>query len=91
MGEREVVGEYTHACGVVDVFVHFACGVEGENNMLMGLWVGVFTSVVGVWLNTHMLVGLWVYLCTLLVGLWVKTICLWGCGCVCSLRLWDCG
>ena len=52
------VGEYTHACGVVDVFVHFACGVVGEYNMLVGLWVCVFISFVGLWVNTHMLVGL---------------------------------
>ena len=44
-----IVGEYTHACGVVGVTlclwgngcVCFACGVVG-------------------WVNTHMLVGLWV-------------------------------
>ena len=44
--------------GLLDVFVHFACGVVGEYNMLVGLWVCVFISFVGLWLNTHMLVGL---------------------------------
>ena len=63
------MGEYAHACGVVDVFGHFACGVVGEYNMLVGLWkcVCFACGVVGE------------YIC--LWGCGCNPVCLWGCGC----------
>ena len=62
---------YTHACGVVDVFVHFACGVVGEYNMLVGFWMSVY-FVCGV-------VGEYTHAC----GVVGVTLCLWVNGCVC--------